>query len=177
MEKPFQLPEGAHWRAGILACSTSRARGVRPDQSGERIKDACHKWWRAEMVAYRAVPDDRRQIARILNNWCEQGMDVIFTTGGTGFSPTDVTPDASREVITREAPGLAERMRMAWGKKNELAWLYRGAAGFREKTLILNLPGDPAAVGECLKALRHVIPAALEIASGRLREVSLSIER
>ena len=174
MEKPLQLPQGTHWRVGILACSTSRARGVRPDESGEKIKDACAKWWKAEVVARRAVPDDRRQIVRVLNNWCEQGIDVIFTTGGTGFSPTDVTPDASREVITREAPGLTELMRLAWGKKNPLAWLSRGAAGFRKKTLILNLPGDPAAVGECLKALRPVIPAALDVASDRLREITLS---
>ena len=173
MDKVHLPSSGAHWRVGVIACSTSRARGVRPDESGKRIKDACHKWWRAEVTAYRAVPDDRRQIAWVLNNWCEQGLDVIFTTGGTGFSPTDVTPDASREVITREAPGLAELMRAAWGKKNGLAWLSRGVAGFREKTLIVNLPGDPAAVGECLKALRGVVPAALEISSGRFRDIAL----
>jgi molybdenum cofactor synthesis domain-containing protein len=170
MEKPgvSLRSEGIRWRAGVLACSTSRARGVRPDESGERIKEACRKWWRADVGAHRAVPDDRRLIARMLNNWCEQGFDVIFTTGGTGFSPTDVTPDAAREVITRDAPGLAECMREAWAKKSDLAWLFRGTAGFRKKTLILNLPGDPAAVGQCLKALRHVLPAALEIAAGGL---------
>lgn len=176
MDKPsvFLLSAGFHWRAGILACSTSRARGMRPDESGGKIEDACRKWWRAEVVARRAVPDDRRTITRVLNNWCEQGVDMIFTTGGTGFSPTDVTPDAARDVITREAPGLAELMRLAWGKRNGLAWLSRGVAGFHNKTLILNLPGDPAAVGECLKALRRVLPAALESASGRTGEISLA---
>lgn len=179
MEKPsvFLLSAGFQWRAGILACSTSRARGVRPDESGGRIQDACRKWWRTEVVARRAVPDDRRTIARVLNNWCEQGVDVIFTTGGTGFSPSDVTPDASRDVITREAPGLAELMRLAAGKRNELAWLSRGMAGFHDKTLILNLPGDPKTVGECLKALRRILPAALDIASGRKGELSLSPTR
>lgn len=176
MEKPsvFLLSQGFRWRAGVLACSTSRARGVRPDQSGGHIEDACRKWWRAEVVARRAVPDDRRTIARVLNNWCEQGIDVIFTTGGTGFSPSDVTPDATSEVVTREAPGIMELMRLAWGKKNELAWLSRGTAGFHDKTLILNLPGDPAAVNLCLKALRRVLPAALDSASGRMGEISLS---
>lgn len=106
MERPgvFKLPEGYHWRAGVLACSTSRARGVRPDESGGRIQEACRKWWRTEVTARRAVADDRREISRVLNNWCEQGLDVIFTTGGAGFSPTDVTPDATRDVIMREAP-------------------------------------------------------------------------
>ncbi len=176
MERPgvFKLPEGYHWRAGVLACSTSRARGVRPDESGGKIQEACRKWWRTEVTARRAVADDRREISRVLNNWCEQGLDVIFTTGGAGFSPTDVTPDATRDVITREAPGLAELMRAAWAKKNNRAWLSRGVAGFRKKTLLLNLPGDPAAVGECLKALRGILPAALENAAGRLRDVPLS---
>lgn len=176
MEKPsvFLLSPGFIWRAGVLACSTSRARGTRPDHSSVHIEDACSKWWRAKVVARRAVPDDRRTIVRVLNNWCEQGVDVIFTTGGTGFSPTDVTPDATNEVVTREAPGIMELMRLAWGKKNELAWLSRGIAGFHDKTLILNLPGDPVAVGECLKALRRVLPAALESASGRPGEISLS---
>ena len=162
--------EGSHRRAGILACSTSRARGVRPDESGETIQKACRSWWRAGIVVRRAVPDDRRVIARVLRNWCEQGMDVIFTTGGAGFSPTDVTPDATRDVISREAPGLAEYLRFAWGRKNELAWLSRGAAGFRDKTLILNLPGDPQAVRECLKALRRILPAAFDRAAGRAGE-------
>jgi len=169
MEKPnvFLLSAGCRWRAGILACSTSRARGERPDESGELIEKACREWWQTELVTRRAVPDDKRLVVRVLNNWCEQGLDVIFTTGGTGFSPTDITPDATREILTREAPGLVERMRSVWGKKSERAWLSRGAAGFREKTLILNLPGDPSAVKECLKALRRVLPAALESALGR----------
>lgn len=176
MEKPsvFLLSPGFQWRAGVLACSTSRARGTRPDLSSAPIEAACAKWWRAKVVARRAVPDDRRTIVRVLNNWCEQGVDVIFTTGGTGFSPSDVTPDATSEVVSREAPGLMELMRLAWGKKNKLAWLSRGVAGFHDKTLILNLPGDPAAVDQCLKALRPVLPAALESASDRMGEISLS---
>jgi molybdenum cofactor synthesis domain-containing protein len=169
MEKPgaFSLSAGFRWRAGVLACSTSRARGVRPDETGGVIEKACREWWKAEVVAHRAVADDKRLIVRVLNNWCEQGVDVVFTTGGSGFSPTDVTPDATREVVTREAPGLSELMRSVWGKTSERAWLSRGAAGFRDKTLILNLPGDPTAAGECLKALRRVLPEALEDALGR----------
>jgi molybdopterin adenylyltransferase len=174
MDKPsmFPLSAGFHWRVGVLACSTSRARGVRPDESGERIKVLCAKWWKAQVVAHRAVPDDRRVIARVLNNWCEQGVDVVFTTGGTGFSTTDVTPDATRDVIKREAPGLAEALRAAWARKTEMAWLSRGVAGFHKKTLIINLPGDPDAVEQCLKALKNILPAALEIASGQLRDVA-----
>lgn len=166
--KPDHHP--SHCRFGVLTCSTSRARNMRPDESGEIVKALCAKWWGAEVTAYRVVPDDPRVIARILKNWCEQGVDVIFTTGGTGLSPTDVTPEATREVLDREAPGLAERMRAVGGRKTPLAWLSRGVAGLRGKTLIINLPGNPRSVEQNMSALKDILPHAIDIAGGRHRE-------
>ena len=99
--------------------------------------------------------------------WCRKKLDLIFTTGGTGLSSTDVTPEATRAVLTREAPGLAEGLRSAGARRTEMAWLSRGVAGLRGRTLILNLPGSGRAVGESLGLLARILPHALEIASGR----------
>lgn len=155
------------WRVGVLSCSTRGARGLRRDRSGKLLKTLCQKWWRAQVVHYEILPDERRKIARRLREGAALGLDVIFTTGGTGLSPTDVTPEATRDVISKEAPGLAERMRWQGGRRTLLAWLSRGVAGVRGKTLIINLPGSPRGVRENLAALRKILPHAVEIASGR----------
>ena len=156
------------FRVGVLTCSTLGAQGARVDESGALIKELCRKWWKAEVAAYRVIPDDRRTIVRFLKNWCAQGgVDLILTTGGTGFSPSDVTPEATRDVITREAPGLAELLRREGAWKTPLAWLSRGVAGLSGKVLIINLPGSPKAVRENLTALKNILPHAMEIASGR----------
>lgn len=154
------------WKVGILVCSTRAARGQRDDASGQRARELVTRWWKADVAAYRIVPDDQRLIARTLRNWCEQGIDAIFTVGGSGFSPTDITPEATREVISREASGLAQLMRVAAAKKSPEAFLSRAIAGLRDRTLIVNLPGGEDRVSENLSALKTILPQALEALTG-----------
>jgi molybdopterin adenylyltransferase len=155
------------FRVGILTCSTLGARGLRRDESGLLLAALCKKWFGAAVTAYRVVPDDGARIAAVLREWCRRGLDVILTTGGTGLSPTDVTPEATRRVLHREAPGLGEAMRQAGAQRTPMAWLSRGTAGLRGRTLIINLPGSPRGARESLSALRRLLPHALEISSGR----------
>jgi molybdopterin adenylyltransferase len=154
---------------GVLTCSTSGALGRRDDESGRLLRDTALRYWGVEVAAYAVVLDDRRAIARRLKTWSDSGLDVIFTTGGTGLSPTDVTPEATRDVLHREAPGLAEAMRAAGARKTPLAWLSRGVCGLRGGTLIVNLPGGPRGVRDGLAALRRLLPHAVEIARGAHR--------
>jgi xanthine/CO dehydrogenase XdhC/CoxF family maturation factor len=112
------------------------------------------------------VPDEKDAIGRLLVKLCEEGMALIVTTGGTGLGPRDVTPEATREVIDREAPGLAEEMRAAGRGSTPLAALSRGVAGSRGATLILNLPGSEKGAVESLAAILGVVPHALDLLSG-----------
>lgn len=153
----------------MLTCSTSGAHGRRVDGSGRLLRELVRRHWRADVAAYAIVPDDRRTIARRLKTWSASGLDVIFTTGGTGLSPTDVTPEATRDVLDREAPGLAEAMRSAGARKTPLAWLSRAVCGLRGGTLIVNLPGSPSGVRENLAALKALLPHAVEIVRGAHR--------
>jgi molybdenum cofactor synthesis domain-containing protein len=164
--KHAPAPHDAHWQVGVLTCSTAGARGHRADESGALVKRLCRRWWKVDVSAYRVVPDERRLIAATLRNWSAHGVDLIFTTGGTGLSPTDVTPEATRDVMDRNAPGLVELMRLAGGRRSPVAWLSRAVAGLRGRTLIVNLPGSPRGVRESLTAIRRIVPHALELASG-----------
>lgn len=155
------------WRVGVLTCSTLGARGRRRDDSGRRLRTFWEKWSGGPPTVYRVLPDDRKAIAACLRAWSSRGLHLILTTGGTGLSLTDVTPEATRSVLDREAPGLAEALRAAGARRTPLAWLSRGAAGIRGRTLIINLPGSPRAVRESLPLLRRLLPHALEILSGR----------
>ncbi len=159
------------WHVGVLTCSTLASRGQKKDTAGEQLKALCEKWWGAQVRAYRVLPDDQRIIARCLKNWCEQGIDVIFTIGGIGYSSTDVTPEATKEVIEKQAPGFSEMMRASCARKSLLSWLSRGVSGLREKTLIINLPGNPKTMRENLNALRKMLPLALDIISDHHKEV------
>ena len=154
-------------RTGILTASTLGARGEREDSSGQAIReliaglDACDE-------AYRVVTDDRATIEQALRAWCDDlRLDLILTTGGTGLSPNDVTPDATRAVVEREVPGLAEAMRLEGLKHTARAMLSRAVAGVRGQTLIVNLPGSPKGVSESLGAILEVLPHALEILQRR----------
>jgi molybdenum cofactor synthesis domain-containing protein len=113
------------------------------------------------------VPDERDLIQETLVSWSdEQGLDVILTTGGTGFAPRDVTPEATLAIIEREAPGLAEAMRLEGIKKTPHAMLSRATAGIRGQTLIVNLPGSPKAVREGLEVMLPALPHGIEILKG-----------
>lgn len=150
-------------RAGILTVSDRSFRGERPDASGPVIAEIVAAAG-GQVALTGVVPDERDQIAAKLIAWSEGGqVDVIFTTGGTGFAPRDVTPEATRAVIDREAPGLAEAMRAASLLKTPHAMLSRAVCGMRGRVLIVNLPGSPKAVRENLDVILPVLPHALQL--------------
>jgi molybdenum cofactor synthesis domain-containing protein len=123
------------------------------------------EWPQAEILAD-LVPDDEDTIAGKLEWFSGQGAALVLTVGGTGLGPRDRTPEATRRVIDREAPGLAEAMRSLGAEKNPLAWLSRGVAGMRGKTLIVNLPGSKRGAEESLTAILPLLVHGIEIAAG-----------
>ena len=151
-------------RIAVLTVSDRCARGEAEDKSGPLISEILAD---AETVCYRCVPDDRAAISSALIEMCDGfHSDVVFTTGGTGFAPRDVTPEATRDVIEREVPGIPEAIRAESLKITPKAMLSRAAAGIRGKTLIVNLPGSPKAVRESLAVVLPVLDHALETLSG-----------
>ena len=155
-------------RAGVLTVSDRSHRGEREDLSGPALSArASALGWRVCRSA--VVPDERGAISRALRQWSQgrDALDLVFTTGGTGFGPRDLTPEATLAVIDRQAPGLAERMRRAGEAKTPLAALSRGVCGIRKRTLILNLPGSPKGAVESFDAVADILPHALEMMRGR----------
>ncbi len=147
----------------ILTVSDRSARGKRPDASGPALTAAIEDLG-SIVSATRLVPDDQAQIRNALANWCdEQAADIILTTGGTGFAPRDVTPEATLGVIEREAPGLAEAMRLAGAAHSPHAMLSRARAGIRGRTLIVNLPGSRKAAVEGLQAIAPMLEHAVQL--------------
>jgi molybdopterin adenylyltransferase len=149
--------------AAILTVSDRSARGERPDESGPAlIQLAQEQGW--QIIDTSIVPDNTEAIKNILIDWCSAGsIDLILTTGGTGFAPRDITPEATLAVIQRAAPGLAEAMRLESLKVTPHAMLSRAVAGIRGKTLIVNLPGSPKAAVENLRAILPVLPHAVDL--------------
>ena len=151
-------------RVGILTISDRSACGEREDASGPVIRSVVEERWQWTVTEQRIVPDERDQIRATLIEWCDrQQLNVIFTTGGTGFAPRDVTPEATRDVIEREAPGLAEAMRADSLQKTPHAMLSRAVCGLRGSTLIVNLPGSPKAVRENLATIAAALPHAIDL--------------
>ena len=150
-------------RFGILTVSDRSAHGERPDLSGPALVElVTAQGWKVELAA--VVADDLVVLRETLSAWADGGgLDIILTTGGTGFSARDVTPEATRLVIEREAPGLAEAMRFESLKVTPHAMLSRGLAGIRGKVLIINLPGSPRAAVENLQVVLPVLPHAVEL--------------
>jgi len=150
-------------RVAILTVSDAGARGEREDTSGETIAR-----WAAErgdvVTARLLVPDETVRIARCLLEWCDGDVaDLVLTTGGTGLSPRDVTPEATRAVIEREAPGIAERLRVLCAERFPRAALSRGIAGTRARSLVINLPGSTGGVRDALVAPEPIVAHAVGI--------------
>ena len=153
-------------RLGILTISDAGSRGERADASGDLIASWAKE--RGHTLAERAlVPDETARIATLLSEWADGNRaDVIVTTGGTGLTERDVTPEATRAVLEKEAPGIAEALRMTAFPKFPRAALSRGLAGVRGKTLIVNLPGSTGGVRDGLGVLNDLIEHAVELVRG-----------
>lgn len=157
------------YRIAIVTASDKGSAGQREDISGKVIAEMFTGL--ASVCSYSILPDERRLIAEELIRLCDYDpVDIILTTGGTGFSPRDVTPEATLDVVERLAPGLPEAMRANSLKFTERAMLSRAAAGIRGRTLIVNLPGSPKAVRECLEVIMPALGHAVEILTGNTGE-------
>ena len=154
------------YRIAIITASDKGSRGERVDVSGQVIREMCQEV--ATVTSYVVLADERALLAAAMAEICDQDQaDVIFTTGGTGFSPRDVTPEATLAVCDRLTPGIPEAMRYASMQVTNRAMLSRAAAGIRKGTLIVNLPGSPKAAKENLEAVLPAIGHGLEMLSGR----------
>lgn len=155
-----------NFRFGVLTMSDKGARGEREDTSGATIQRLLQD---AGLIlgVYQMIPDDLETIKAILIEWSDhEALNLIITTGGTGFAPRDVTPEATLAVVDRQAPGIAEAMRTKSLQVTPHAMLSRAVAGIRGKTLIINLPGSRKAVTECLEVILPALPHALSLLLG-----------
>jgi len=154
------------FRVAVVTISDKGYAGEREDVSGPLLADLLRTIG-AEVVAQTIVPDEPAQIQQALIHLADDlQVDVVLTTGGTGFTPRDCTPEATRAVLEREAPGLAEVLRWEGYRRTPQAVLSRGVAGLRGRTLIINLPGSPRAVREGMEVLVPILPHAVQMARG-----------
>jgi molybdopterin adenylyltransferase len=159
---------------GILTVSDKGSRGEREDESGTVIKEMLASL-SANLVKYDVVPDEREVISGKLIEWADkERIDLILTTGGTGLTPRDVTPEATLAVVDRLAPGFVEAMRAESLRVTPMAMLSRAACGTRGRSLIINLPGSPKAVRECLEVVIPALPHAVETLRGEAGDCGTS---
>jgi len=153
-------------KVGILTLSDKGSKGEREDLSGKILIELseAENW---NVIKYEIIPDEKDQIIEILKNWADkESLDLIITTGGTGVYPRDVTPEATKEVIEKEIPGIPEYIRYISYPITPMAALTRGLAGVRKTTLIINLPGSPKAIKEVFPKLVPIIKHAIEKIKG-----------
>jgi len=156
-------------RAAVITASTKGANGERADESGPAMAEVL-RGNGIEVISTDLVPDDVERIVMSLRKAIRGGAQVVLTTGGTGLSPNDVTPEATRRVIDREIPGIAEAVRARSLEKTAHGMLSRGLAGAAGSVLIVNLPGSPRAVSESLEVVLPVLPHAVELLEGESGE-------
>ena len=154
-------------RVGILTISDLGSRGEREDTAGRALKERVEEvGWSVDR--HEIVPDETGVISDRLREWADDaGLELILTTGGTGFADRDVTPEATLAVLDKQAPGIPEAMRAAGQKKTPMAILSRGVAGIRGRTLVVNLPGSLKGAVESLEAVREALPHAIDVILGR----------
>jgi molybdopterin adenylyltransferase len=151
---------------GVVTISDRCSAGQQVDTAGPSVARVLELQWPGETIGRGLVPDNEEAIAKLLHELCHQEYSLILTTGGTGLGPRDVTPEATRRVIQREVPGLAEAMRSVSAASFSHAWLSRAVAGLCGKTLIVNLPGSQRGALECLQVILPLLPHALEVIAG-----------
>lgn len=158
------------FRVGVITASDKGSRGEREDLSGPALRELVREI-EGEVVEYVVLPDDRDLIADTLRRWADDlQLDLILTTGGTGFSQRDVTPEATLAAAERHVPGIAEVMRAESLKVTPKAMLSRATAAIRKYTLIINMPGSPKAVKECWQAIAPALTHGIEILKGEASE-------
>lgn len=161
-------------RVGVITASDKGSKGERDDLSGAILKELV-KEIEGEVVCYMILPDDQELLAQQMKEWVDvDGLDLILTTGGTGFSLRDVTPEATIAIADRMVPGIAEVMRYESLKVTQKAMLSRAVAALRKRTLIINMPGSPKAVKECWAAISSALPHGIQILKGEASECATS---
>jgi molybdopterin adenylyltransferase len=161
--------ERARFKAAVVTVSDKGAAGQREDRSGAVVREVL-EGAQIEVARREIVPDDRQALELLLAGLCDEGLNLVVTTGGTGLSPRDVTPEATLAVIDREVPGMAEAMRARSLEVTAHAMISRAVCGLRGSTLVVNLPGSPAGARECLEVILPALPHAIEVASGNASE-------
>lgn len=150
----------------VVTISDRCEAGLQVDTAGPALATLLAQQWPEETIGRGLVPDNEDAIATLLHELCHQEYELILTTGGTGLGPRDVTPEATRRVIERDVPGLAEAMRSACAPSYRFAWLSRAIVGLKGATLIVNLPGSERGATESLTAILPLLPHALEVIAG-----------
>lgn len=157
-------------KVAVITVSDKASKKERKDISGKTIMGLIGEI-SGKKVYYNIIPDEKDMIKKELISLCDNKIaDLILTTGGTGFASRDITPEATEEVIERETPGISEKIRIETAAITPMAFLSRAKAGIRGKTLIINLPGNPKAVRECLEAIFDILPHGLDILKGNVTE-------
>lgn len=157
-------------RVAVLTVSTRSSRGIREDTSGPAVCELV-KQHLGEVVCYKVLDDKQEEIESELKKICDNSeADIIFTLGGTGLAPSDVTPEATEGVIERTVPGISETIRFKSMEKTQRAMLSRGISGVRGKTLIINMPGSEKAVRESFEIVQSVLPHAVELIQGEVKD-------